>query len=650
MEVAQEVPTEVTHMGSGQAMHPSIVPRAFAWRLTKPVLVGEVKVTPDQLLDWQFAALPSEEAKDAAASAILARLRASPPPVAEVSFRFAQGSSEARLLSARDGSSVRMLREHVGIDRAFNFGEVRSTLNLRAEEAMRFLARLDAAGWLAGPEAGERPLTHTLKAKRRPRVVDRDAKPARLLCDGTIGPDEISELQAIRWLDSVGTNDLRLWHEGARSLREVLSQPPHGAEETSFSALARAVTRADRNTFAQEVEDVAVMLSSRRKGNLPMDRNHQWVQVFVARYVSDSGAGRSFDQVGKVFGVSRQRAIDICSSLKEQMAGVTVTLPATTRVLAAARELAPNSSAEMNLRLRKLLGAGAGVEAALNFATELGIKDLPVVLRESEAKLPDGPVKVRLIEDAEERSWVTHAFRAAQREVAEMGSANLLQLAGYLALEHKTAPGRQALLAVMERLAGFRWLDKEGGFFTFGDCGETSALAKRVRKIMAVAPRPVYLEEIASALVKENRWLSRTSSRATSVSMLPALYVLRELLYCWKWLGSMQQIRFYPTIKIGADVLSEQERMYVSIVQRNGGVATRHQIVDEITRILEISDVAVNTLMVTSPIVSKFEYGLYGLIARDLDDGALEGARATLREKVGVHHTSAGSEVTEAEA
>jgi hypothetical protein len=214
-----------------------------------------------------------------------------------------------------------------------------------------------------------------------------------------------------------------------------------------------------------------------------------------------------------------------------------------------------------------------------------------------------------------------------------MGCTNLLQVAGALALDHEIAPGRESLVAVLETAPGFRWLEREGGWFTIGDGGATSGAASRIRKLMAVAKIPVNVDEIATALITDDLWLSREREYGASV---PPLHVQRELLYGWGWLKSLQQNRFTPTTAVGEEVLSEIEKMFVQIIATNGGVAARHQLVPAIRDKLEITDMAVNAAMGASPVIVKIEHGLYGLIGRTIDNGALERGRTRLRDKMGV--------------
>lgn len=608
--------------------HACIVPRAFAKYIVASVEIGGKLVGPAELLAWECEAVPSEEEKDAAVRVILNRLRAGRKNIAAELFRFAQVLADAGLLSSEEQRDGRLLRGHAGSDGCFRFEEVRKVLKKPVVAGMRFLARLEAAGWLVDAADGSEPEADegaTKQRRKRPVGIR-----ARLMSADPVSEDMLGRVRSLAWLGSVTPNDLRLWHRDEDAPQRAAQG---GLQDGPTAEMVRAIARADMNTFAQEVEDVALCLAAARHGGKLVERSDRWVRIFVERYVSTTGAGKTLEEVGQLFGLTRERVRQICAKLLEARDGMDVCLPATMRTLASARRAAPKPAQEMNEQLARLLGEGAGIEAAMNFAAEMGAQQVPVVRRESRLRVGDSYEWASTIEAADETPWGTLAFTAARREISLMGCTNLLHVAGALALEHEIAPGKEALVAVMQNAPGFRWLDREGGWFTLGDGGESSGAAWRIRKVMAVARNPVNVDDIATALITDDLWLYRERERGPSV---PPLHVQRELLYGWGWLKSLQKNRFTPVAPIKNDVLSEIEKMFVDIIEANGGVAARHQLVLPICEKLKITDMAVNGQIGASPVIVKIEHGLYGLIGRTLEEGALEKGRTRLRERMGV--------------
>ena len=587
-------------------------------------------MAPSDLIEWPREVRPTEEESDAAAWVVLNRLRAGRKDVGAVVFRFSQVLVDDGALSGEEQRDGRLLRAQVGSDGVFKFSEVKRALKLPAVKGLRFLAKLEAAGWLVEVSAGATPLPGPMKKERRKRVA-----PARnrLVCVQELDADMTGRLRSLRWVESVRANDLRLWHDSGSSLEALLKDSTGERGEGTDQELCRAVARAELNTFRDEVQDVAICLASFRRGGRLVNESDRWVRIFVERYVSGEGPGKTLEEVGKLFGLTRERVRQVCAKMLDARDGIDVCMPATARVLAAARRAAPNSAEAMNAQLARILGDAAGIEAAMNFAVEMDLGEVPVVRRESRLRVGDGYQFSATIEAANEAPWGTHAFTAARREINLMGCTNLMHLAGALALEHKIAPGREALVAVVENAPGFRWLDKEGGWFTLGNGGATSGAASRIRKLMAVAQKPVNVDEIATALITDDLWLSREREHGAAV---PPLHVQRELLYGWPWLRSLQKNRFTPTVAIDEDVLSDIEKLFVAIIETNGGVAARHQLVPPIRDKLGITDMGVNAQLGASPVIVKHEHGLYGLIGRTIEDGALERARTRMREKMGL--------------
>jgi hypothetical protein len=110
----------------------------------------------------------------------------------------------------------------------------------------------------------------------------------------------------------------------------------------------------------------------------PAAHLEQWVAVFKSRYLSREGAGRRLSEVGDVFSLTRERIRQICDGLLEQICCGSIALPEIKRVLEVAARAVPNAVKEPNEQLAPYLGEAAGIEAALNFAAEMGVNRIPV--------------------------------------------------------------------------------------------------------------------------------------------------------------------------------------------------------------------------------------------------------------------------------
>ena len=147
---------------------------------------------------------------------------------------------------------------------------------------------------------------------------------------------------------------------------------------------------------------------------------------------------------------------------------------------------------------------------------------------------------------------------------------------------------------------------------------------------MAVAQEAVSIDEIASALITDDVWLGRDRDAAQSI---PPIHVLREMLAGWTTLEVVQQNRFRPAKTVGVDVLSETERAGLKVILSCGGVAARHQVVEQLMEQLDITEIAVNAMLGSSPIIRKIERGLYGIVGVSMAKGALTRARESIQER-----------------
>ncbi len=455
-------------------------------------------------------------------------------------------------------------------------------------------------------------------------------------CDalpGGVAPATVADIEraaALPWLNAIKPDDLRLPFPVGVDLAAWLRSEARCAQPSQEACRTAAVIlRADDRTFAQEVADAAVAAADARiAGKSRKGKVQQWVEMFVKRYVAPDGPGRSVSQLAEMFQVSGERIRQVCERMLQELRGDRFTLPATMRVLELAQRAGPCTISELNAQLRPHLGDGAGIEAAIHFAREMGLTEIPVEVVSTPVRVGSDIVRIATVQPVGGTPWSEAIFRLAQHDVSFIGCTSVLRLAGRLALEHGVALSRQRLLSLMQAAPGFTMLDEAGGWFTYGDRGRGSPLATRVRKIMAVARESVRVDEIAAALITDDHWMPRDKEHECS---MPAMNVLHALLRSWDWLEQRGYNRFVAREAVPLDVLSESERLAVQVIQAGGGIATSGRINDTLAAKLHVGVEWVSGMLNSSPIFVRFEQALYGVIGQRVSETALAAARQERR-------------------
>jgi hypothetical protein len=441
------------------------------------------------------------------------------------------------------------------------------------------------------------------------------------------------EALALPWLGKVTRSDLRFGHEGEealagwiRSCLQAETVPP------SFPALLDQLLKADSLTAEGEARELALQAARkcapRSGGEEALLRR---VSMLMRRHLNRTGAGRSLAEVGAEFGVTKERVRAVCEALENQLAASEMVTPALDRVLQAVTSVAPVSVNALDERLRCFIGDDTGIESLVSWAAVLGRQTTAIKWERVRTQVRGHLVEATMVQAEDAPPWIDALMRHVGRDSSMFGCTNLLRVAGRLALKEGVAPGQEAIESALEAVDGFRWLDKQAGWFTLGDSSGCSA-ATRVRKIIAVAHDTIGTDEIAGALASDDMWMYR--ELASLGLATPPVHVLRELFLGWPWLKVVQRGRFVagpgfdPT-----GVLSDVEQAIVHVITAHDGVACRYEFKEVVSGQLGLTDMPLSATLGSSPIVERIEQGIYRLRGRRFGDDALKAARQRLRER-----------------
>lgn len=618
--------------GAGPARHAQVVPSFVMPGISRVIEYWGGRIDPAELLRWERPSDLTESARRELRNMIIRRLRVRADWMWEqpTGVRL-EGAWRERLIPGDVRGIEAVLARYP--DRPLQnitLGEFRRAFAGPLERQLAVLARLEALYW----QPPARP------APAGPRIPLHLAGPSE---DAPVPVVELRDLServlALPWLAGVSPEDLRFAYPGPGPLPQWLREQLQGQTVTPFTAgLLKKLDAANKMTAAEEV--LALTLAAGEEG-LPRknpEAAQRWPAMFLARHLSAEGTGQTLVEVGEKYGVTRERVRQICEAFEEVFARSQAAAPALDRVLQAVARIAPCSIEEANEQLARFIGEGAGVEALIAWARVLGRKDVPIECHRARWRLRGQMVDTTVVERAEARPWVRPLIAHVSRDTSMFGCTNILRVAGLLALKEGVAPGQEAIEAALEGCAGFRWLDKETGWFALGE-SDASSVGTRVRKIMAVAHHHVGADEIAAALASDDMMIYReTQSLGLAV---PPVHVLRELMRPWPWLKVIQKGRFMPAADFDASgILSEPEKLAVQVIEQHDGVACRFELREAIEAELQLTSVAVSAMLGSSPIFERLEHGIYRLIGRRVGDAALNAARERLHAKNTFHSGS----------
>lgn len=601
--------------------HAQVVPAFVAATIRLPVDERSGAVRPVELLRWERKADLSDSERRDLRQTIIRRMRTRGEPLLSqcTGVRLANGWRDHILAQDRERIEAMHITEDRPLER-WTLREVKEGLRVPLEHTLALLARLEALYWVPVSASWRPPLNRP--AEQTPSVKMTAALHR-----------QAHEVLALPWLGMVTRSDLRFGHEGEEALSGwIRSCLQAETVPSSFPALLDQLLKADKLTAEVEARELALQAArkcaARSGGEEALLRR---VSMLMRRHLSRTGAGRSLAEVGAEFGVTRERVRAVCEAFEDQLATSETATPALDRVLQAVARIAPASVNALDERLRCFVGEDAGIESLVSWAAVLGRETTAIKYERVRTQVRGHLVEVTMVQAADAPPWIDALMRHVGRDCSMFGCTNLLRVAGRLALKEGVAPGQEAIESVLEAADGFRWLDKQAGWFTLGDSSGCSA-ATRVRKIIAVAHDTIGTDEIAGALASDDMWMYR--ELASLGLATPPVHVLRELFLGWPWLKVVQRERFVagpgfdPT-----GVLSDVEQAIVHVITAHDGVACRFEFKEVVSGQLGLTDMPLSATLGSSPIVERIEQGIYRLRGRRFGDDALKVARQRLRER-----------------
>jgi len=458
------------------------------------------------------------------------------------------------------------------------------------------LAGLESAGAArearAGMREGEARLSGQLTAAARRLAAMPEAELIRREDPRFAGPMYAVDIEA------------RTAAELAERLVARRRDPPEAAYAAEqVEQLCRRVERLSTLTLEEELVDVFANGVSERNRQI-LTSYHGWAD----------GRQHTLREIGRRFGVTRERVRQVCVKLTRRSQGLDQVLaPVMDRALAAAerRLPAPAPRIEAELAAEGLTRVGMSLEAVAHGAELLG-RTVPFRI----VKLDGG----RLAVAPEEVDAATAIADMARKEVYFRGLSTIERVLRRAARKQDGRARAKLVRRILPLLDGFAWLDESAGWFRLAPIVK-HGLPRMIDKILSVAGS-IGVTELRTAITR-NRRLWKTP---------PPENVLLE--YCRQMPGvkvEEQRIIADPP-RDWRKSLGGIERALVSVLRERGPVMDRGAL-EDLCVAGGMNRFSFHAFVSWSPVLKQVGHSVYGLVGREVSQREVEALIAARRAK-----------------
>jgi hypothetical protein len=358
-----------------------------------------------------------------------------------------------------------------------------------------------------------------------------------------------------------------------------------------------------RNGVACDVGQDGVLRAGRthlRRSRLTLERELRDLlgtgrnaRITARYYGFDGRGGGSLQTVGNEIGVTRERIRQIVTPVSERLSAGRPVSPTLDRTIAFVVDRMPAAAGEIEaeLRFQRLTSGLFRLEGVINAAELLG-RRLPFSITE---------VKGERLVHARGIPSIDRIVRIARRLISLWGMATISNV---VADVHKVEPGacdRNLVVSALACLGDFHWLEQSADWFWLSD-NPNNRVLNRIRKILSIA-NPVNISELRAGIARDYRMNGVT---------LPKRVLLE---FCWQAPGlrvNDEAVNAEPAVD-SDDVLSQVEKNIVHILSEHGGTMATSEF-KSVCLGMGVNRRTFYQNLVSSPIISRYAGGLYGLI------------------------------------
>jgi hypothetical protein len=330
----------------------------------------------------------------------------------------------------------------------------------------------------------------------------------------------------------------------------------------------------------------------------------------AARYYGfDGRGGGTLQSVGDEIGVTRERVRQIVSASSQGLSGRAVS-PMLDRTIAfvAARMPAAAGEIEAELRSQRLTSGVFRLEGVIK-AGELLERRLPFSITE---------VKGERLVHARDIPSVEMIVRVARRIVSRWGMTTLSNVVAEVRKVESGVCDRKLVGRALACLDDFHWLEQSADWFWLSG-NPNNAVLNRIRKILSVA-NPIEISELRAGIGRDYRMKGFSAPKTALLEFCrqaPGLRVNNET------------VKAEPGVS-SDDVLTRTEKDIVQMLDEHGGTIATPEF-KSVCLGMGVNRRTFYQNLVSSPIISRYSGGLYGLIGSGERSG--HGTRLSLPER-----------------
>ena len=335
------------------------------------------------------------------------------------------------------------------------------------------------------------------------------------------------------------------------------------------------------------------------------DRDRQ----IIAKYHGwDGGGGRTLEELGKKYELSRERIRQICVRAIKRNRGVKLSAPVLDRSLAFIAERIPSALDRLQAEFN-----ATGLPAC-NLPLEIVQQAAGFLSRKPEfAIVPVG--ESRLVIEPERVQMPRVIVQAAKRVVLSYGATTVADVAAELPKQSAKKTDYKLILETLKTLKDFQWLDEKRGWFRLESLPQYG-LPNMVEKILSVTGR-IEVPKLRGAVARYRR----------TGRKVPPVTVLLE--FCRQMPGVSvdgNTIVADPPLD-WREVLGGVERGMVSVLEEHGPVMERGEF-EELCIKNGMNRFSFNAIVMCSPVITQFGRSVYGLLGAKPNRHAVEALAA----------------------
>ena len=315
----------------------------------------------------------------------------------------------------------------------------------------------------------------------------------------------------------------------------------------------------------------------------------------AARYYGfDGRGGESLQTVGNEIGLTRERVRQIVTAASERLCTGWPVSPTLDRTIALVVDRMPAAAGEIETELRsqRLTSGLFRLEGVIRAAELLGRRP-PFSITE---------VKGERLVHARGIPSVDTIVRIARPIIARRGMATVSNVVANVRKVEPGACDRNLVVSALACLGGFHWLEQSAGWFWLSDNSNNNRVLNRIRKILSIA-NPIKISELRAGVARDYRMKGVSIPKRVLLEFCRQAPGLRV---------NDKVVKAEPAVN-SDDVLSQVERDIVHILSEHDGTMAASEF-KSVCLGMGVNRRTYYQNLVSSPIISRYAGGLYGLI------------------------------------